>query len=179
MKRALGLLVGTAFLATPLTGQVELGVDMVLQVTNFSSSADFIDLDNVTTFNLPASQVRLGVFVTPQVSIEPRLGVTYGASGGESVSGTQAQVSAYYHFPEMRGQRAAFLRFGVGASILSSSNVSDTQMLIDAGVGLKFPVRDQLLLRVEAFGGRSFESDASRAATRLGTAFGFSWFSQN
>jgi len=178
MKRALGLFFVGVMWTAPAAAQIEVGVDLALQVTNFSSSTDFVDLDNLTTFNFPASQVRLGVFVTPQVSIEPRLGITYGGSGGQSVSGTQASVSGYYHFPEMRGRQAAFLRLGLGASILSGSTVSDTQMLVDGGVGLKFPAADRLFLRVEAFAGRSFESDASRAATRLGAAFGFSWFSQ-
>ncbi|MGI9626053.1 MAG: outer membrane beta-barrel protein [Longimicrobiales bacterium] len=179
--RLWGILVGGAALgsaiAHPAAAQTELGVDLAFQVTNYASSSEFIELDNVRSINFPTNYIRLGVFVTPQVSVEPRLGVNRSTSGGQSVSSTQVLVSGYYHFPEMGPRRAAFARFGLGASILGGSAVGDTQMLVEAGVGVKFPARDKLLLRLEAFAGRAFESDMSRAATRLGAAFGFSWFS--
>ena len=175
--RAVGAIAAGVVLAGPVAAQTEVGVDMVLQVTNFSSSESFVDLENQTTFSFPAGHVRVGVFVTPEVSLEPRLGFTHTSSDGQSVSTTQLMVSGYYHFPRMGAARAAFLRGGIGASILGGSAVSDTQMLIEAGIGLKIPTRDRLLFRLEAFGGQAFESDISRAATRLGASFGVSWFS--
>ena len=171
-----GLIIG-AHHAAPAAAQTEVGVDLLFQVTNFSDSDAFIPIDDVSTLSLPASHIRAGFFVTPQVSVEPRVGVVRRSSGGESSSSAQVLVSGYYHFPEMAGERAAFLRTGLGASILSGNSTSDTQLLLEAGVGLKFPLRNQLLMRAEAFAGRSFESDASRAATRLGLALGVSWFS--
>jgi len=175
MRRIVGALALGASVASPAAAQTEIGVDMLLQLTNYASSDDFVELDDVTTLSFPAGHLRVGVFVTPEVSLEPRLGFNHASSGGESVSTTQMMVSGYYHFPRISSERSAFVRLGTGASIVSGSSLSDTQMLLDAGVGLKLPTSDSLLFRLEAFAGRSFESDASRAATRLGASFGVSW----
>ncbi|MDH3224079.1 MAG: hypothetical protein OEO23_10230 [Gemmatimonadota bacterium] len=164
-------------LAGPVVAQTEVGIDMVLQVTDFSSSETFIELDNRTSLTFPAPHLRVGIFVSPRVSIEPRVGFTYTSSNGTSVTTTQTVVSGYYHFPEMSGERAAFVRFGAGASILGGSAVSDTQMLVESGVGVKLPTRDRLLFRLEGFLGRAFESDMARAATKIGASLGVSWFS--
>lgn len=161
----------------PLAAQTEVGFDMALQVTDFASSEAFVDLENRTSLTFPAPHVRIGIFVTPQVAVEPRVGFTYSSSGGESVSTTQVVVSGYYHFPRINGGRAAFARVGAGASVLGGSAVSDTQLLMEAGVGIKLPSRDRLLFRLEGFLGRAFESDRSRASTRLGAAVGVSWLS--
>ena len=163
--------------AAPASAQTEVGFDMVLQVTDFSSSEAFVDLENRTSLSFPAPHIRVGMFVTPQVAIEPRVGFTYASSGGQSVSTTQVVVSGYYHFPRINGGRAAFVRAGAGASILGGSAVSDTQMLLETGVGIKLPSRDRLLFRLEGFLGRAFESDQSRATTRIGASVGVSWFS--
>ncbi|NNF26795.1 MAG: hypothetical protein HKN73_06230 [Gemmatimonadetes bacterium] len=163
--------------AAPLAAQTEVGFDMALQVTDFASSEEFVDLENRTNLSFPAPHIRVAMFVTPQVAIEPRVGFTYSASGGASVSTTQVVVSGYYHFPRINGGRAAFVRMGAGASILGGSAVSDTQMLTEAGVGIKLPSRDRLLFRLEGFLGRAFESDRSRASTRLGASVGVSWLS--
>ena len=163
--------------AAPVSAQTEVGFDMALQVTDFASSEDFVDLDNRTTLTFPAPHVRVAMFVTPQVAVEPRVGFTYSSSGGSSVSTTQVVVSGYYHFPRINAGRTAFVRAGAGASVLGGSAVSDTQMLMEAGVGIKLPSRDRLLFRLEGFLGRAFESDRSRAATRLGASVGVSWLS--
>lgn len=175
MRRIVGALAAALCAASPAAAQTEIGMDMVVQLTDFASSENTGDLENVTSLNFPAGYLRVGVFVTPEVSLEPRMGFSHASSGGESVSNTDLMVSGYYHFPGVPGSRSAFVRLGTGASIVSASSFSDTQMLLDAGVGLKLPTRDNLLFRLEGFLGRSFESDAAPAATRLGASFGVSW----
>jgi hypothetical protein len=175
MRRIVGAFATALCAASPAAAQTEIGVDMVLQLTNYASSENTADLGNVTSFNFPAGHVRVGVFVTPEVSLEPRLGFNHASTGGESISSTEMMVSGYYHFPAISRSRSAFVRLGTGATIVSGGSYNDTQMLLDTGVGLKLPTRDNLLFRLEAFIGRSFESDAAPAATRLGASFGVSW----
>src|SRR4051812_24039495 len=106
---------------------------------------------NGTTIAIPAQSLRMGFFVSPQLSIEPSFGLTSLSGGGTTVTTYQVGVGALYHFSPSRAANQFYVRPFidiVGASVTGGG--SDSQALFGVGGGIKIPLRDRIASRFEA-----------------------------
>jgi hypothetical protein len=182
----LAALLGAAPLAAPLAAQraaqraaglpVELGVDAAV-VTDDASDA--------TTVVVPLQRLRVGVFVSPRLSLEPTLAYERTGADGASASGFDGTLGLVAHLSGQPTGRARttslFVRPFVGLARLSFGSedeeldASATQARVGAGLGLKLPVADRLAWRLEGVYARAFESDEFPSANRFGVNVGLSF----
>lgn len=121
----------------------EIGIDAGLTFSTGSPS--------VTQFDFPARLVRIGFFISPEISIEPALSLHTASGGGFSATDYELGVGALYHFQTSRAANQVYVRPFVnllGSSATGATSSSD--VLFGAGVGVKMPLRSQLATRFEA-----------------------------
>ena len=105
-----------------------------------------------TVISIPAQQIRMGFFMTPELSIEPTFGLT-SVSGGGGGSFTIYSLGAglLYHFSTSRAANQFYVRPFAGIVGTSGGGVaSNSDGVFGIGGGLKVPLRQQIASRFEA-----------------------------
>ena len=126
--------------------------------------------NGVTRLDIPASQIRVGFFVSPALSIEPTFGL-HAIKDGVTVY--QIGAGALYHFSPSRAANQFYVRPFlqiVGVSVSGAG--SDSQALFGVGGGLKMPLRDRIATRFEA----NFQH--SDGADAIGLLAGLSFYTR-
>ena len=155
-------------------GTWELGIDGGFVVT----SPDIDGADSLFDVSLPFQFLRVGTFVSDQLSIEPTLAFNRMDFGGDdSMTTLSLLATGLYHFGADRTQRQFYLQAGAGLDYIGFSDEDGiTQWLAGVGGGVKLPVMDHLALRLGALYLRSFENDDMWAANRFRGQVGVSVF---
>lgn len=144
----------------------ELGVDAGLSFG--------LDDPNTTTLQIPVQNLRAGVHITPNWSVEPFLGYNYlKVEGVDAISTYQFGVGALYHFSTSRTQSQLYLRPQIAIVGFSGGGTSDSEAGIGVGIGMKWP----------KLGGRmAWRGEANVTAinnqTSIGALFGLSFFTR-
>lgn len=103
-----------------------------------------------TSFDIPAQRIRMGFFVSPELSIEPTLGL-HRVSGTGSVSYYEIGAGVLYHFSTSRAARQFYARpFLEVQGISVGGGTSNSNTLFGIGGGMKVPLRDRIASRFEA-----------------------------
>lgn len=150
---------------------IELGMDAVVQSTIGQST-------NVTTVAIPEARFRVGFFVSNNLSIEPRVGVTSTSGGGSTYTTYNGEVGLLYHF--MKGERTGagvYVRPFAGFNGVSGGG-SDTQTDIGVGLGTKIPFADRLATRLEVNYLHGFSSGNNSGGNAIGASVGLSYFTR-
>ncbi|MEO7218397.1 MAG: outer membrane beta-barrel protein [Gemmatimonadaceae bacterium] len=158
---------------TTAANPIELGVDAVIQST-------IGETPNVTTVAIPEARFRVGFFVSNNLSIEPRVGITSVSGGGSTFTTYNGEVGLLYHF--MTSERAGagvYVRPFAGFTGVSGGG-SDTQGDIGIGLGTKIPFADRLATRLEVnyLHGFSSNNNNNSGGNAIGASVGLSFFTR-
>lgn len=143
----------------------ELGVDATADIGLGDGS--------FTVISIPSGSIRVGIPVTPNISIEPkgRLSVIHVSSN--TVTSYRVEVGALYHFDATKMQREGlYVRPALGVSGFSGNDSQNT-VFGAIGVGYKKPILAQLGTRYEAAFLHNFNNGSSN---ELELSAGLSWF---
>ena len=157
------------------SGSVEIGFDTGLSLT-MPSDTDFRDYDNVTSIDVPRQSIRVGFFVSDQLSIEPAVGFSWLDAGGESLTQLALAGRVLYHFSPDPTRPRFYLGGGAGLNLIDLAEQQETQFGVGGGLGVKLPVADRMAIRLEGSFGRYFETDLLPATSVIGAVVGFSFF---
>jgi hypothetical protein len=155
-------------------GQVELGIDASV-VRNTATGTTVVDI--------PVGLLRIGVFVSASVSIEPTVAVRYERLDGASLRSIAMEASVLYHFGANLAKPRVFFRPSAGIrSSRSVASASDefssfteslTDFVVGAGVGIKVPVNNRLSIRSELFARQGLGGESQSS---VGLFAGLSYF---
>jgi hypothetical protein len=183
MKKLVSVLVAfavAAFIAVPAQAQQgtwEIGMDGGL----LFSSYDIDGMDSTLDFSLPFQALRVGVFITPQISIEPTFGFDRMDFGDDdTVTALTFHTFGLIHFSPDRTRSQFFVGAGGGLDYVSfgfdGESESDTQWSAGLGAGVKVPFRSNVSLRLSGAYLRGFESDFMPDVNRVRGSVGLSFF---
>ena len=166
MVLTLGLLVGPAL----VSAQVEIGIDAGFSFESISG----VD-DNVIGFGLPTSGMRLGFMAGEQIIVETRMGADYFKFGDNSgtdidiVPGINFLVNDQFYVRGEAGLTRSSFDDGTGS-------VSSTQYLFGGAVGIRRPLGEGAVLRIEGGVDRWLENsdDFIPASTEVRVGIGVS-----
>jgi len=157
------------------SGSVEIGFDTGLSLT-MPSDTDFLDYDNVTSINVPQQSIRVGFFVSDQLSVEPAVGFSWLDAGGESLTQLALAGRVLYHFSPDPTRPRFYLGGGAGFTLIDVADDQETQFGVGGGLGVKLPIADRMAIRLEGSFSRYFETDQLPATSVIGVVVGFSFF---
>ncbi|HEV2641234.1 MAG TPA: outer membrane beta-barrel protein [Candidatus Elarobacter sp.] len=151
---------------------VELGIDARVATTVGSSP-------NLTTVAIPAASFRVGFFVNPRISVEPRLGVVSTSGGGSTFTVYTGSVGMLYHFSKNQPVgTGVYARPFIGITGTSGGGTSDHEANIGVGLGVKIPFASRLATRLEANYAHSFKSGSVPSMNQIGADIGLSFFTR-
>jgi hypothetical protein len=170
MKRILVLTLGLLVAPAVVSAQVEIGLDAGLSIEMISD----VD-DNFIGFAIPSSGMRVGFMAGEQIIVETRLGVDYlkfGDTSGSSVDiapGINFLVNDQFYVRGEAGLSRSSFDDGTGS-------VSSTQYLFGGAVGIRRPLGDGAVLRLEGGVDRWLENsdDFIPASTEIRLGVGVS-----
>ncbi|MEZ4412261.1 MAG: hypothetical protein R2910_04660 [Gemmatimonadales bacterium] len=119
--------------------------------------------------------VALGVYLSPEVAIEPTIAASVLSSGGETATILSLGVAVPYYFDKGWGRKGGYFAPKVTVNHASGGGQSSDQFAIGVGVGTKLALNDAAALRLQASFDYGFEGDFS-ATTSFGAFFGLSVF---
>ncbi len=161
------------FAAAPLAAQdtpTEYGIDA-------GATLGFGDVSSVQ-ISLPASRLRVGFPVSPQVTLEPVAGLAYNKTEGtDGVLIYNLEAGALYNLrafnaPEITTPvTSAYVRPFVGLTGYTGGATSDTEFIAGTGIGVKVPWQPDLSWRLEANVGYGFDNKAARVGLLAGLSF--------
>lgn len=155
---------------------IELGADASLGIGFGATTPDV----NVTTFQIPLSQIRAGFFISPELSIEPSLGMQYASANGGSSSHYTLGVGALYHFSTLRTEKQVyvrpFLNFESASASGGGTSNSATSLALGAGLGIKIPATDRFAWRLEANLAHNNNKNFDDSPNRFNLLAGLSYF---
>jgi hypothetical protein len=154
--------------ATQAGNPVELGMDAVV--------ATSLGDTRITTVSIPNAEFRVGFFLSNNVSIEPRLGIT-SISGDGTFTSYKGELGVLYHFGGERVGSGVYVRPFAGFTGYSSAG-SDTQANAGIGLGVKIPFAERLATRIEANYVHGFSSDMGDGNNQLAASIGLSFFTR-
>ena len=160
------------------SGSVEIGFDTGLTLT-MPSDTDFLDYDNQTSIDVPQQSIRVGFFVSDQLSIEPAVGFSYiddFLGFGESLTQLALEGRVLYHFSPDPTRPRFYLGGGAGFTLIDVADDQETQFGVGGGLGVKLPIADRMAIRLEGSFSRYFETDQLPATSVIGVVVGFSFF---
>lgn len=175
---ALALVLGMGLTSQPAmaqaSGDIEIGGDAGLTISIFPD-----DIPNETSVSLPVQRVRVGFWLSDQMSVEPGIGFNWFDEDDFSFTTLRFDGSILYHFGRV-GAARPYLR-GTGAFdwIRFSDDVdseSFTQFGAGGGVGAKLPITGNLSFRLDGGVTRFFENDDFFASTAINALVGLSVF---
>jgi len=143
----------------------ELGVDATADIG--------LGGDSFTDISIPSGSIRVGIPMTPNVSIEPKGRLSVLSANSNTVTSYRVEVGALYHFDATKNQREGFyVRPALGVSGFSGSGSQNTAFGA-IGIGYKKPILAQLGTRYEAAFLHNFNNGSSN---ELELSAGLSWF---
>jgi hypothetical protein len=167
-----GLTFASCFVAS-LAAQahpIELGQDVGVALS--------VNGTTVRTVSVPTGSIRVGVFVSPLISVEPEVSLTHvGAESGGSLTTLSLAVSLPVHLVRDPERVRPYVRPLVGI-VAIDANGSATQVQAGVGLGLKSPLAERLGARLEVAIVRGFESEDLAGVTQIGLRVGFSFFTR-
>ncbi|HEX5972591.1 MAG TPA: acyloxyacyl hydrolase [Gemmatimonadaceae bacterium] len=143
----------------------EIGVDAGLQFT--------LDSPRMTSFQIPIQGIRMGFYVSPEISIEPsfRLNST-SFQGAGSLTTYGVGLGMLYHFSTSRLANQMYVRPFIGLDGVSGGGNSDSAFSFGGGFGVKVPVGSRFASRFEA--NISHASNNGVSANAIGLLAGLS-----
>jgi hypothetical protein len=120
----------------------ELGVDAGLQFT--------LDDPKTTSFQIPIQGIRVGFFLSPEISLEPSLRLNYTSFDGGHLTTYGLGLGMLYHFSTSRAANQMYVRPFIGLDGISGDGGSDSAFSFGAGFGVKVPVGNRFATRWEA-----------------------------
>jgi hypothetical protein len=151
------------------SGQIELGIDGGITFG--------LDDPKVTVVGLPLQSFRLGYFLSPNVEIEPRFGISSISSGGNSATIYVLEAGLLFQPSGDRVGNGLYLRPFAGFSGVSVSGPGDSNSgHAGVGLGVKLPFADRrLATRLETNFTHGFSGGGSNA---IGVLIGLSFFTR-
>lgn len=150
MKRVLVLALGLFVLPAVASAQVEVGVDGFFVLSNPSEPEGATgDFDNTNSFSLPSPAVRVAFPAGETLLVESLVGFNWSSTGDVSGSslllmpGLSLLVGEQFY---VRGE-AGLMRTSFDSGTASSSA---TQYAFGGGGGMRMPLGDAAILRLEA-----------------------------
>ena len=120
----------------------ELGVDAGLQFT--------LDDPKTTSFQIPIQGIRVGFFLSPEISLEPSLRLNYTSFDGGHLTTYGLGLGMLYHFSTSRAANQMYVRPFIGLDGISGDGGSDSAFSFGAGFGVKMPIGNRFATRWEA-----------------------------
>jgi hypothetical protein len=178
--------VATLFAAHPLhaqrSGGAEIGVDGEIR-------RELTNDPQVTIAEFPISRIRAGFFVSPIISLEPAVHLTYLSSNGETDTGADLLVGVLFHFQPDRRRPQPYVRPFVELTHSSFTVVSDipggvtqrqsesfSETALGAGLGIKLPLTAALSTRIEGAYGHTLKRDGIEGRNAVSLLIGLSYF---
>ena len=170
---ALALCAGTASAQRKTTTAMSDGTPTAKEL-GVDATADIgLGGDSFTDISIPSGSIRVGIPISPNVSIEPKGHLSVISGNSHTVTTYRVEVGALYHFDATKNQREGFyVRPTVGVSGFSGSGSQNT-VFAGVGVGYKKPVLSQLGIRYEAAFLHNFNNGSDN---ELELSAGLSWF---
>jgi hypothetical protein len=150
MKRSLVLALALLIAPALVSAQVEVGLDAGFNIAMISEPDGFTgNIDNVNTFDLPSQAVRVAFSAGDMLLIESMVGFDWFKQGDSSDNTLLIMPGLNYLLGEQ-----FYVRGEVGLYRYSESDGTDdfsyTQFGFGGAVGLRMPLGDAALFRVEA-----------------------------
>ncbi|MDX1646386.1 MAG: hypothetical protein R3304_04505 [Longimicrobiales bacterium] len=149
MKRIFLLSVALMLAPTMLAAQVEIGIDGGLSIESVDDAND-----DVTSFSVPTSGLRVGFMGGETVVIESRVALAYTSVGDFSLT----RLTLVPGVNVLLGEQF-YVRGEAGLAYVSDDDDSLTQFLLGAAAGLRVPVADGVLFRAEGGFDRWLENE--------------------
>ncbi len=153
MKRTIVLALGLLLVPSVVAAQVEIGMDAGLSIESVDD-----DPDDLTSFSLPVSEVRVGFAAGEMMIVETRVALGYlsvddfSATDFGLVPGVNVLLGDRFYVRGEAGLMYSSLDTG-------TADESATQYLLGAGAGLRVPVVESVLFRAEAGVDRWLENE--------------------
>jgi len=168
MKRIFVLALGLLFVPAMASAQVEAGLDAFFTISNPSepegSTGSF---DNTNSFELPAPVARVGFPAGETILVETILGFNWASQGDESETALVLLPGVNFLLGEqfyVRGE-AGLLRMSYDDGTDSEST---TQYGFGGAAGMRMPLGDAAIFRIEAGVDRWLEAKDGDVITALG-----------
>jgi len=117
----------------------EFGVDGGLSFNRQSGGGTSV---TTTVIQLPIPMIRAGVFLTPQVSLEPALGLSRISSSGASATTINLIVGVLYHFEPSRALNQPYVRPFIDYTHFGGTGGGGSQTGFGVGLGIKHPLKE-------------------------------------
>ncbi|HVX39192.1 MAG TPA: hypothetical protein VHB25_06430 [Gemmatimonadaceae bacterium] len=158
----------------------EFGVDGALahRTTHVDTPTGTRDV-SATNVQLPIAMVRAGVYLNPQVELEPALGITHSSSGGSDFTQLDLDVGLPIYFTGTRATDQFYVRPVIGFDHFSGTGARGfTQTSLGAGLGIKLPIDSRIASRIEAQYRHGLHSDPAAAYDQFALLLGLSVYSR-
>jgi hypothetical protein len=151
----------------------EIGADGGISFNRQSSGGTSV---TTTVIQLPIPMIRAGVFLSPQISVEPALGLSRVSNSGGSVTTFNVIVGALYHFEPNRALNQPYVRPFIDYTHFSSSgSPGGSQTGFGVGLGIKHPLKEHNRMGVRGEVNIA-HYDTSPGTLSIGLLGGFSIF---
>jgi hypothetical protein len=175
--RALAVLGIITLLATPVAAQ-QRGTELSVGITGLD--VDITGGQTFFQFGVRSPTVAVGLYPSPNVAIEPSLGVSVFSGGGASSSVIDFAVAVPIYASRTWGHSGFFVAPAVGVTAVSASGsgVSSSASQFSAGLGLGTKVRisNPVSLKVSAGFNYWFATSQFQDAITIGAGLGLSVF---
>lgn len=185
-RRTAGLIAPALLVLTarPAAAQ-HAGTPGVLEIGG-DASISYETESEVTSIAVPVQQVRVGVFFSPRLSLEPALGFNRASGGGGSASALDLSLGLVAHLtgvPVGPGQTTSLYVRPFGglrrvAGRFEGQGQSATQFQLGGGLGFKAPLISRLAARAEVFYAHGFDNNNFGSSNDVGLRAGLSFFTR-
>lgn len=161
------------FVTAPLAAQsaTEYGIDA-------GATIGLGDVSSVE-ISLPASRLRVGFPMSPQITLEPVAGLAFNKTEGtDGVLIYNLEAGALYNLQpfnatgeDAAASTSAYVRPFVGVTGYTGGGTSDGEVIAGTGIGVKVPWQPDLSWRMEANVGYGFDNKAARIGLLIGLSY--------
>lgn len=141
MRRALLLTIGLLVAPAVVAAQVEIGMDAALSIYSYDNDA----IDSETSIDIPGEYVRIGFPAGETLIVESTLGLSHSSQGDNSYTTILLLPGVNFLVGEQ-----FYVRGEAGLWRGSDGDNSQTQYAFGGAAGLRMPLGDAALFRVEA-----------------------------
>ena len=128
----------------------------------------------LTTVEVPFSRIRAGLYLSPVVLLEAGGGFAYAEDAERASSAGRVEGAISIHLSGNARRTRVYLLAGGGGRWATATAVTNWQVYVTGGLGLKLPVSRVLGVRIEGDYGRAFETSALAAAHEVRGLLGLS-----
>jgi hypothetical protein len=162
------------------SGSIEFGMDLGLRLTMYDEwelGFGTVEPDDAFSVEMPVSLIRLGVFVSDKVQVEPSIGLQLVSQGDNTAHTFQAGADMIVNLSTEKGKSTPFLSMGAGLVNIGLDQTT-TQGNVRVGGGVKLPAGERWAVRLQGVAARAFETDDLPANWELSVRAGVSLFSR-